>query len=426
MASVSVKHLGSGKYKLRWRELRPGPDGLPHRGPDGRLVHRARSLTVQGRADKDQALADIQRSLLEEGEYRPRTASEVPTVANLEEAALEWLAWKRTRCKPRSVRTYLGHITRFFEAVRGLRGIPADRPIGVDELGRDLLIEVVARWQKLGRSEAWVYSASRSALDMWRWVSDDVRRFPGVPVPPREAKAVLPRVPVYVAPPAPTLAEVDACLRHLPARAYSSRRVGALLRFTGLRISQILALRREHIDIEGRSLVVPIGKSAHEEAERRTVPISSHLIAELRPWLEGLTGPSRIVPAYDRAGSERPANRRVQSLAKGWEAATEAGETRRSVWAPPNRRISRPEHAFRAAFQAFLTSHGVDELVVDALVGHRGRSVRTRHYAGADVLWDRMVEAVDLLPAIDWVGPKGGAVIPLRARRAARAGTKRR
>ena len=424
MASVSVKHLGGGKYKLRWRELEPGPDGLPYREADGRLARRARSMTVLGRAARDRALADIQSSLLDEGEYQQKTAAEPSTIANLEEAALDWLAWKRTRCRPRSVRTYLGHVTRFFEAVRDVRGVAADRPIGVDLLGRDLLIEVVLSWQELGRSEAWVYSASRSALDLWRWISDDPVRFPGVPVPPREAKAVLPRVPVYVAPPAPTLAEVDACLRHLPARAHSTRRVGALLRFTGLRISQILALRGSHIDLEARTLVVPIGKSAHEQAERRTIPISSHLIAELRAWLEELEPESCVVPAWGRAGSEQPGNRRVQSLAKGWEAATKAGETRRAVWAPPNRRIARPEHAFRAAYQAFLTSEGVDEMVVDALVGHRGRSVRTRHYAGADVLWDRMVEAVALLPAIDWVGPEGGAVIPLRGRRAAGAGAK--
>lgn len=416
MASVSVKHLGRGKYKLRWRELEPGPDGLPYRAPDGRLARRARSMTVQGRDARDRALAEVQRSLVDEGEYQPRTASEVPAIANVEEAALDWLAWKRTRCKERSVTTYLGHVTRFFEAVREIRHIGVDQAIGVDVLSRDLLIEVVLYWQELGRSQAWVYSASRSALDMWRWVSDDPLRFRGVPVPPREAKAVLPRVPVYAAPPAPTLAEVDACLRHLPARAHSTRRVGAMLRFTGLRISQVLALRRKHIDLDARSMIVPIGKSAQEEAERRTVPISGHLAAQLRPWLEELPPEGLVVPAYGRAGSEKPGSRRVQSLTKGWEAATEAGETRRAVWAPPNRRITRPEHAFRAAFQAFLTSHGVDELVVDALVGHRGRSVRARHYAGADAVWDRMVDAVALLPAIDWTGPEAGDVIPMRAR----------
>jgi hypothetical protein len=49
MASLSVDDLGSNKFKLRWRELLPGPDGAPAKGPDGRLLRRARSLVVEGK-----------------------------------------------------------------------------------------------------------------------------------------------------------------------------------------------------------------------------------------------------------------------------------------------------------------------------------------------------------------------------------------
>ena len=420
MASLSVQNLGPGKYKIRWRELVPGDDGLPERGPDGRLRRRARSLTVRGKTARDEAVARIRRALLDEGEYQLPTAAEEPEMANLEHAALAWLEWKRTRCKPRSVVTYATHIKRFFEMTRQIRSIRAEAMVPGDVLTRDLLIECIRRWQELGRSEAWVYSASRSAMDLWRWVSDDPVQYPGVPVPPREAKRVLPRTPLYVAPPAPTMAELDACLRHISLDAEESRRVGVLLRFTGLRISQVLALRRDDIALEAMSLTVRIGKSRQEEAEQRTIPISRHLVAEIARWVAPRAPGSYLFPAWgSHKQHERHAARKNEPFHQAWASATKSGEARRAVWAPPNRRIARPQHAFRAGFQAFMRSQGIGEEVIDALVGHHGRSLRARHYAGTDSLWERMVEAMALLPVIDWRGPvgeQGSNVVELQAR----------
>jgi hypothetical protein len=235
LASLSVDDLGSGRFKIRWRELVAGPDGTPERGADGRLVRRARSITVEGKEARDEAVGDIRRALLDEGSYSP-PAVELPKVANLELAAAAWVAWKGTRCTPSSLQCYAGHMARFFRAVRELRGLAATDVVLSDVLSRDLLIAAVGSWQKEGLSESFVYACSRSALEMWRWVADDSERWSGMPTPPREAKVVLPRPPLYIAPPAPTLAEADACLRHLLLEATQTRRMGTFLRFTGLRI----------------------------------------------------------------------------------------------------------------------------------------------------------------------------------------------
>lgn len=403
MASISVDHLGQDRYKIRWRELVPGPDGPPERGADGRLQRRSRSLTVLGKAARDQAVDRIRRALLDEGEFQPPTASTASTSANLEQAALAWLQWKRTRCKPRSVVSYAGHLKRFFGRVRELRGIGRDEPVQASAISRDLVIDCLRGWQSQGLSASWIYSVGRTILDMWRWVSDDPERYPGVPVPPREAKMVLPRVPIYVAPPAPTMDEMDACLRHLGPRAHGTRLVGVVLRFTGLRISQILAIRRRDLDMETGTLVVTVGKSRQEEAERRTIPVSAHLASEIRSCAAGLDGDDFLLGA--RGCRQRPGSRKVESLQRAWKSATEAGEAREVVWRPANRKIGRPEHAFRAGLQAFMRRGGVDEEVIDAIVGHGGRSVRSRHYAGPESLWDRMVEAMETVPAIRWTPP---------------------
>lgn len=417
MASVSVDDLGGGRYKIRWRELLPGEDGKPERGEDGRLIRRSRSLTVEGKAARDEAVARVRRALLEEGEYLSPTASEVPRIANLETAAVAWLEWKKTRCKPRSVVAYATHMARFFALLRKLRGIGKDEVVYANVLSRDLLISCMREWQGTSHSESWVYSCSRSVIDMWRWVSDDSERYPGVPLPPREAKMVLPRVPIYIAPPAPTVAELDACLRRLSPDATESRRVGTLLRYTGLRISQVVGMKRQDIDLEHATLTVTVGKSRQEEAEQRTIPLSPHLIREIASWLRLRKPDDFLFPAWGVVGAKRHATKKDEPFRDAWNEATRLGEARKSVWKPANRHIARPAHAFRAGFQAYLRTQGVGEEVIDALVGHHGRSLRASHYAGIDTLWDRMQEAVEIIPAIDWAGPSQGTVIPLTKRR---------
>jgi len=411
MASIWVEDLCGRKYKVRWRELVPGPDGGPVRDADGRLRRRARSKTVKGKEARDEVVARVRRALLEEGEYESPTARVEPMRTNLERAALGWIRWKRTRCKPRSVVSYANHMKRFFELVRELQGIGEDEPVWAEELSQTLVIACVERWQDRGYSEAWVYACGRSVVDMWLWVADDPASWPGVPPAPREKKRVLPRVPVYGAPLAPTLAEEDACLRHISPNAVESRRIGAMLRFTGLRISQVLAVQRKHLDLAAGTLRVVVGKSRQEAAEQRVIPLSRHLLVDVREQAEGLEPDDYLFPAWG-ARRNRPANVRAVAFHEAWEAATAAGEVRRAVWDPPNRKIARPQQAFRAGFQAYMRGAGVGEEVIDALVGHRGRSVRSRHYAGSDTLEDRMRAAVDGMPPIDWRGPGAGEALP--------------
>lgn len=417
MASLSVDDLGGGRFKLRWRELIPGPDGQPTKGEDGRLLRRSRSLTVEGKHARAEAEARIRRALVEEGEYQLPTAT-VEKDTNLEKAAVAWTTYKATRCTPSSVARYKQDMKGFFLALRKVTGIAPDKVVPASALSRDVLLQVVRSWQEERKSEAWVYGSARSVLEMWRWIADDPENYPGVPTPPREGKAVLPQPPIYVAPPAPTLSECDAALRHLPLDAVQSRRIGAFLRYTGLRIFQVVALRRRDLDLASCTLTVTTGKSRAEKAEMRTVPVSRSLVAEVRPWVESLKPGDLLFPAWGVVGSERSAGIRPETFGRAWEEAVRWGQAREVAWKPANRKTGRPEHAFRAAFQAALRVAGVAEPVIDALVGHHGKTVRSRHYAGADTLLPQMAAAVGTLPPIDWVGPVDkGTVISLAKRR---------
>lgn len=224
MASLSFDDLGGSKYKIRWREIVPGEDGKPERGEDGRIKRRDRSYTVEGKESLRTVMAAIQKALDERGEWYPPTAAPAPEETNLEQASLAWLRWKSQRCEERSRRKYALDLKRFFETVRELKQIPATAIIPASVLSRNLFVDVQAAWKAAGLSESTIYNAATVALDCWAWITDDPDEYPNVPAAPRVKANVLPRPPVYVAPPAPTLAELDACLRNLELDRY--RRLG--------------------------------------------------------------------------------------------------------------------------------------------------------------------------------------------------------
>ncbi|MBT3224079.1 MAG: hypothetical protein HN348_33845 [Proteobacteria bacterium] len=100
-----------------------------------------------------------------------------------------------------------------------------------------------------------------------------------------------------------------------------------------------------------------------------------------------------------------------------WNAATEAGEVRKEVWEPLNRRKARTTHSFRAGLLSELRRAQVVPEVRHALVGHQAATTEEMHYSGPEALMEAMRAAVDAIPPVDWTGPEEMAdnVVPLRA-----------
>lgn len=406
MASVSVDQLGPHRFKVRWRET-------VSEGGQRRTV--ARALTVSTREAAIELQAKVLRAVETVGYYESE-ARELPPVTNLERAAGDWLKHKAARgVAVGTVRRYTAYMDRFFRAVRALRTIGKDEVVPASVLSRTLFSEAILSWRAEGLSESMVYGMSSTALDMWRWVCDDPDNYPGVPVSPRDPSTVLPPPPIYVAPLPPTLAEVDACLRRLH-RAYVAKPAAILMRFTGLRISQVLGLRCEDLDLANQTLCVRVGKSRREKAESRLVPISPHLVDEIAPWMANRLPEDYLVRRRkDQHAAETQSHLPTVVLSAAWEEATQAGEARREVWAPRSRKLSRPDHAFRAAFMAYLEEQGVRDSVIDYLVGHAPMSTRRRHYAPPG--FEQLQEAVGKLPPIDWKEreeAEGGKVVQFR------------
>ncbi|MBW2254594.1 MAG: site-specific integrase [Deltaproteobacteria bacterium] len=403
---VSFSRLGGDRWKIRWREH-----------------GRSKETTFTGNEiERDAYMVQGRKELRETGtfDYKAAKAIAVPVPpANLLDG---WEACISEReadgtYRGTSPRTYRSYMFRVMGNIHAILCIPEDRPIPVTVLCRDLFAKLKERDLKLRAGQQTRYASLRLLLDVWRWMADDDSGiWAHVPAPPRDAKGYLPRTPRYGRTTAPKMKHVDACLRNLPTGTHQSTRILAVvMRYTGLRASQVAAIHYEDLesDHKGRwSLTVRKGKTAGERVEQRTIPLSRHLLAEpdVRDWFT-LDGSGLLFPKRRHAAT-KAGSRKVPS--ETLKAAWRDSGAPRKVWDPPNRVNARPDHGFRAAFIARLKDKRVDGDVIDFLVGHAGKTVQDRHYGRK--LLKKARKAVDKLPSIDWTGPEPVAdnVVPLQ------------
>ncbi|MCA9571570.1 MAG: hypothetical protein KC656_27215, partial [Myxococcales bacterium] len=384
---------GESRYKLRWRE----------RTPEGGW--RSRSETLEGsRLERDRRVVEIREALASRGTADPPSAIRAP--ANLLEGMLEMTRQREVdgRYSAKTAQTYTSYARRIAGHLHAIARIPHDGVLPATLLSRETFAHIKERDAQLGIGQSVRYASVRLLLDTWEWMADDPARWAHVPPPPlgRTRRDYLTRTARYGRTVAPRLEHVDACILSLPPRTSQSTRIAAvIMRFTGLRASQVFGIHAEDLDVGAATLRVREGKGVLERADQRVVPLAPSLLMEpmVRGWLacfeSGPLFPSR--PHTSRKG--RGARRKLPT--ETFKHAWEASGAPEHVWRPPGRRNSRPEHAFRAAFQAFLKDERVAGDVIDFLVGHHPHgpeALRDRHY-GRD-LFEHARAAVGLLPPL--------------------------
>ncbi len=144
---------------------------------------------------------------------------------------------------------------------------------------------------------------------------------------------------------------MDACIA---AASGWIRKVAIVMRFTGLRVQQVMALKKTDISSERETLQVrgELGKSPSEKAGR-IVPVSRHLLDEISTWTH--SGPWLVpCPRKQRLARSR-------DMARAWRRAGVRG----AIWE------NRPDHCFRRGFISELRRAGADSDAVEHLVGHK-------------------------------------------------------
>lgn len=358
MASIERR---KGAVRVRWRD------------PDGQ--QRARPCPDLATARRVQR--EVEACVAEGRRWEPRDARPIP---GLQEILTAYIRDKARVLAPGTAERYGRNLDIFLRWLRQREG--AKSRLTTDLLTRSLLAEFYEYLAGQGRhGRARQDSTRRKIVEVvelaWEWAYNDDELGEGVPQPRSIEMRRQQGAPTI----APTWAEMDGVINAFPENSWQ-RRLAILLRFTGLRVSQVLGLKWGDIDMDRASLTVrgELGKS-RQERRGRTIPISRHLVEILSGWgqREG------FLILTSRTGiRERLA--RPRDMERAWKrsGARVAAYT------------GRPHHAFRKGFVSELRRAGADGDAVEVLVGH---SLGLRGvYTDSDALPLR--RAVDLIPPL--------------------------
>ena len=362
MANIEKRN---GKYRVRWRE---GCQARSKACPDKRTAEELRK-----QVERCEALGT---------RWEPRTSRSEPT---LEEAIAAYLKEQGRALVRRTTATYGERLLIF---LRFLRLKYPRGPIYLDVLDKQLLGDF---WDASAvglhgnpRSIATRNKLVQNVQRWWKWCYDD-ERFEEWTPRPRTIKLSQPRsLPTT----APTWAQMDAVVGACTAWR---RQLALTLRFTGLRVGQVMRLRWADIDLPNMMLRVrpELGKT-QQEKRGRVVPLSEHFVEEITGW--GIREGWLVKEGPNVKDRSRAA--RAEMMKRAWLRAGVPQE----VWK------QRPQHAFRKGFVTNLRQAGADHGSVEFLVGH-DPGITGVYTAGRAL---KLREAVDLIPPVQAVNSAGG------------------
>lgn len=339
---ASILKRGDG-YQIKWRD----PDGQQRarKAPDFATAQRIRR--------------DVERTVAEGRRWEPADARPLPDLDELTRDYIRHCA--RVGLAPRTVALYAERLDVFLRFLRQREG--NRRRLTAAMLSRASLTEFydwLLSTPKTAGTRTTQKLRKRSTLRkilldvevFWEWAFNHDEQWPDLVPRPRRLSADLPReLPTETH--APTWAEMDACVH---AATGWHRRVAVFMRYTGLRVDQVMRLDWSDLDLDAGELHVrpALGKTAQERRGRR-IPISKHLVAELGGWGRR-EGPVIVV---DRSKVE-DRTFRGRDLARAWKRAG----VRAHVWA------GHPTHALRKGWESGLLALGARWDAVEHLVGH--------------------------------------------------------
>lgn len=136
---------------------------------------------------------------------------------------------------------------------------------------------------------------------------------------------------------------------------------------TGLRQTEQLSLRREHVDLRRRVLRIPRSKSGAARAIRLNDVALESLRRQLASHDSEWVYPAPVEPR-GRQVDERPGHMTYASIRVAWESALDAADVRNFRW-----------HDLRHTFASRLVMEGVTLPAVQQLLGHRSLAMVQRY-----------------------------------------------
>lgn len=372
---ASYSRKPNGRWQVRWRSPLTGKQRC-HSCPDAESARRIRR--------------DVEDALCRGDDWRAGPASDVD-IPKLIANYIDDLERTRSSNTIRRLESFGDDLASFLEIREGRRAtlppelLNAELVSGYDRWLMDKGNAIRTRRAKVGfLLNAWGWGRGREAFD------GRLGTVPTIEMPE----------PIDEQPVAPTWAQCDDAIRQMGLRATrhgeelvpSYRepfvcRVATACRLTGLRPLQAASLLKgRHIDAEARTLTITRdlpGTKTPQERRGRVVPIAPVARPIFLAWMaEGAD--DFLIPAP-------PSRALAKARARlAWSRTPAA----RNLWE------GQPLKAFRKTFQTELVAAGADYLAVERLVGHSIPGAGSS-YVASRAFWDRMVAAVELIPARD-------------------------
>ena len=358
----------SGFYSVRWRDK----DGSQrsHKCPDKKTADKVRRLVEEA-----QALGM---------EWDPYQTDEPPTVKEILEGYITDCA---RRSESSTVRRYATCLDVFMAwlKVEHPDGEQATASVLSKSLLEDFYDYALLHGRhdnprKVGSTKKIVEAVQRA----WKWGYNEDKYDGLLPNPKTVAMPSTVRKRTV----APTWDEMDRCIA---ACEEWHRQVAVLLRFTGLRVQQVMKLRWEYFELDTATFNFDgkLGKTTKEKAGRQ-IPISRHLVRELETWRLPQERHGWIVDCGRDADGPRAREARARDMNRAWKRAG----VREVAWK------GQPHQRFRKGFRSGLRRLGADGEAVEHLIGHYLGLVTV--YTDPDALPLR--EAVDLIPPLATFG----------------------
>lgn len=361
---ASIEKRGK-RHLVKWRD--PPNHGGGHRTKS--CPDRATAEEVQRQVERDYALGL---------RWAPGEAPEAPMIEAARDA---FLKFRGARKRANTLVNDEVAIAQFVDFLR--ERSPRSRGFRISELSNTSL-QQFDLWQR-GRvtRDATIGPRTANARVLavrrwWAWMmSQDAYRV-HLQAPPEARVLDLPS-PAWAPPHAPTWDEMDRAIT--ASDDDWTKDIAIVLRYTGLRQGQAMALEWRDFDLDAGLLTVrpELGKTKQERAGR-VVPISPHLVR----WLAGRGVRRGLVIAPHK--QQRKAT--CWDMEWGWLR----GLVRLAVW------DGHPAHAYRYGFTSGLKALGADVEAVEHLVGHAVPGARSSYL---DPRWAlRLREAVELVPEV--------------------------
>ena len=322
-------------FRVRWRDRHS----------------RTRQESFDNRDDAKLCKAEVETSIAKGRGWQLDGSRRVPVVRDVFAAFIK----DQTRVRrPATVRRHAGNLDLFLRWLDESTGRQGGHRF--DLFSKQLLADYYDALLETGRHgharrRSTVKKIVEAVQRAWAWAYNEDDYTSLIPPPKRLEMPEDPGAPTV----APTWEEMDACV---DACSGWHRQVAVMLRFTGLRVQQVMLLRWDDVDLERGLLTIrgELGKT-RQERRGRIVPLSLHLLEELRGW-----GPGEgwMIPCGRDADGPRPREARARDMGRAWKRAG----VREEVW----RR--RPHHAFRKGVKTGLKRLGADSEAVEFLLGH--------------------------------------------------------